>query len=224
MRWAVIALLSACWSGRAPKIEQAEPVANDALSELDRYAIVEVTPRFVECEGAKHFVLETRDKPVRHVRAGRDVKVGEVFVAQVLRDEGIDCFSDFDATALNLVRAYDIHDARSLLEKIRRTGMAKTITIRDHDGHEKIGIGRVIALRGHEVRIEPVHGDVPAQIALPFFENAVLQVGDPIVVASAHAEPTRVLVIRSLDAARKWVDAIEQDGWPRDVIELSADR
>jgi len=61
---------------------------------------------------------------------------------------------------------------------------------------------------------------VPAWIELPFHTKDVPLAGDPLVIASQHAKPTRLLVAENVAHAKQWAAAIRTDGWPLDPLVL----
>ena len=89
--------------------------------------------------------------------------------------------------------------------------------LRPYTGPETLGIARVINVSGRQVQLEPIRGEVPTWLDMPFHDRRNPMLGDRVVIASAHAKPTRVLITSSFDDAQRWASTIVDEGWPPDV-------
>lgn len=69
-------------------------------------------------------------------------------------------------------------------------------------------------VRGRQLRVEPIRGEVPAWIEIPFHAPRTPMIGDRLVIASAHAQPTRLIIAADIDDATRWAESVGTDGWP----------
>jgi hypothetical protein len=216
VRFLAIVAAAGCWSATPAPVEQ--PEVRLATSSVDPEGktyvigtIVSITP---ECGGG--FVMKTLDRnPAQRVLVRGRVKLDALYVAELLPGSE-ECF--FDSQVNRVVPVATMSEAQRIAAQVRRTGFANTIVLRPHQGPETISIARVIHVRGRQIRLEPIRGEVPAWIDMPFHERRDPVIGDRIVVASAHGTPTRVLVTSNIEDATRWESSIFAEGWPPDVV------
>jgi hypothetical protein len=212
---AILAVASGCWSP-SPPVEQPEPptVTRPVDPDGKTYAIVTVVSITTECGGG--FVMKTLDRnPEQRVLVRGRVKLDDLYVAELLPGtEGC----DFDSQVERVVPVETMPEARRIASQVKRTGFAYTIVLRPHNGPETIGIARVIHISGRQIQLEPIRGEVPAWIDMPFHDRRNPMLGDRLVIASVYASPTRVLIASNIEDARRWESAISAEGWPPDVI------
>ena len=214
VRYVAIVLLAACYSTSqpAPVDEPLVPVPAVAGS----FAIVTVVSSTDECSGG--FVMKTLDRnPEQRVLVRGRVKLDDLYVAELLPASDA---CNFDSQVHRAVPVPTMPEARRIISQVRRTGFATTIVLRPYTGPETIGIARVIHVSGRQIQLEPIRGEVPAWIDMPFHDRRNPMLGDRVVIASAHAKPTRLLITNNFEDAKRWESSIYAEGWPPDVITI----
>ena len=210
MRYFAVLFVASCYSASqpAPYEEPPVPVAPAPGS----FAIVTVVERTDECGGG--FVMKTLDrKPEQRVLVRGRVQLDDLYVAELL--PAGDC--NFDSRVDRVVAVPTMPEARRIVSQVRRTGFANTVVLRPYTGPETFGIARVIHVRGRQIQLEPIRGEVPAWLDMPFHDRRNPMLGDRVVIASAHAKPTRIVITNSFEDARRWESSIYAEGWPPDA-------
>ncbi len=133
----------------------------------------------------------------------------------------------FAASAVRLLPARDLADAKRLLDRVQRLGMPPKPTDlapdRPPSPRDDIAIARITAVGTEGTRVmlaqlEAVEGDPPARIPVSPFRSP--HPGDFVVIASSGKLTTRYLLPNDLASARRWAADIRRDGWPIVPISL----